>query len=126
MRVLCRSRSRCGARELGQADPAPELPPLVLPEALRFQSLPAAFPSDFRRGDNLAQADEDTGRRYIVSGHLLPQPRNESLVALGDFGHDGWIIPRRDVVAWFQGDAGELRQLAISLARQGWAPRSAA
>jgi hypothetical protein len=74
----------------------------------------------------LLVADEDTGRRYIVSGQLLSQPRNESLVALGNFGHDGWIIPRRDVVAWFQGSPGELRQLAVSLARQGWAPRSAA
>jgi hypothetical protein len=74
----------------------------------------------------LLVADEDTGRRYVLSGCLRSQPRNESLVALGSFGEHLWIVPRRDVVAWFEGDAEELQQLAVSLARQGWAPRSAA
>jgi len=80
----------------------------------------------------LLVADEDTGRRYFLSGRILPEPRNQSLVALGrvqsSFGAQDspWIVPRRDVVAWFDGKPEELRQLAVSLARQGWAERSAA
>lgn len=79
----------------------------------------------------LLVADEDTGRRYFLAGRLLPEPRNESLVALGDLksslaAPSCWIVPRRDVVAWFDGTVEELRSVAVSLARQGWAERSAA
>jgi predicted transcriptional regulator len=75
----------------------------------------------------LLVADASTGRRYVLSGTLLSQPRNESLVALGGFGHHGgWIVPRIDVVAWFDGDPAKLRDLTVWLARQGWAERSVA
>lgn len=94
-----------------------------------------AFDEFLKRGVTkpviLLVADEDTGRRYFLAGRLLPEPRNESLVALGDlqssFGAQAArIIPRRDIVAWFDGSLEELRHVAISLARQGWAERSAA
>lgn len=80
----------------------------------------------------LLVADEDTGRRYFLWGRLLAEPLNRSLIALGALRASSespplpWIVPRRDVVAWFDGTLEELRHLAVSLARQGWAERSAA
>lgn len=80
----------------------------------------------------LLVADEDTGRRYYLSGRLLPEPRNQSLVALGSLRSSigtppaSFVVPRRDVVAWFDGSPEQLRDLAVSLEAQGWAGRSAA
>ena len=80
----------------------------------------------------LLVADEDTGRRYHLWGRLLPEPRNQSLVALGGLRSSigtppvSMVVPRRDVVAWFDGTSEDLRQLAVSLDAQGWAGRSAA
>jgi hypothetical protein len=93
-----------------------------------------AFDEFLRRAVNkrviLLVADEDTRRRYFLSGNLLPEPRNDSLVAIGrapgGFEPSLWIVPRRDVVAWFDGTKEQLRDLAQVLARQGWAERSAA
>lgn len=97
----------------------------------------SAFDEFFERAKTkpviLLVADEDTGRRYCLHGRLLPDFQNKSLVALGRLqsplgapSQTPWIVPRRDVVAWFDGSPEELRQLAVSLARQGWAERSAA
>lgn len=71
----------------------------------------------------LLVADEGTGRRYFCSGVFVADFCNESLVAIAAPGSP-WIIPRRDVVAWYEGDMQQA--LAAALARQGWAPRSAA
>jgi uncharacterized protein (DUF1778 family) len=71
----------------------------------------------------LLVADEDTGRRYFVSGVLLSDYRNDSLVAIGG-PQNTWIVPRRDVVAWYEGPMQ--RELVAALLRQGWAERSAA
>ena len=72
----------------------------------------------------LLVADEDSRRRYFVSGVLVADFCNESLVAIGNGRASLWIIPRRDVVAWYEGALH--RELATELARQGWAERSAA
>jgi uncharacterized protein (DUF1778 family) len=72
----------------------------------------------------LLVADEDSRRRYFVSGVFVAAFCNESLVAVGTGQAPSWIIPRRDVVAWYEGALH--RELATELARRGWAERSAA
>src|SRR5580704_3512553 len=68
--------------------------------------------------------DEGTGHRYFFAGVFVEAFCKGSLVAIARPGRPPWIIPRRDVVAWYEGDQG--RELATALARQGWAERSAA
>ncbi len=75
-------------------------------------------------------ADERTGHRSFFEGRVDAKLTNESIVAIG--GRDArrafeppWIIPRRDVVAWYGGDGASLNGLAMTLARQGWAARNA-
>lgn len=74
-------------------------------------------------------SDDRSGHRYFFEGHLDRALTNDSLVAVG--ARDArkafeppWIIPRRDVVAWFSGDRTSLNGLAMALSRQGWAARS--
>lgn len=70
--------------------------------------------------------DERSGQRYFFSGTVDHSLTNESLLAIKRRHDTPWIIPRRDVVAWFDGVPGALSELTLSLARQGWADRSAA
>src|SRR5262245_31188051 len=93
--------------------------------------LSAAF-DDFIR--NAAQApvlslvtEERSGHRYFFHGPIQRNLTNASLVAIERFNEAPWIIPRRDVVAWFEGNVPALlKDLALTLERQGWARRSAA
>jgi predicted transcriptional regulator len=71
----------------------------------------------------LLVVDDKSGERYFFEGRPDLNLTNESLVAIGRRNRTSWIIPRRDVVAWFAGVAGEQNQLAVSLMRQGWASR---
>lgn len=71
-------------------------------------------------------ADERSGHRYFFSGVVDPLLSNESLVALRRKHDTPWIIPRRDIVAWFDAAPDVLQTLTLSLSRQGWADRTAA
>ena len=71
--------------------------------------------------------DERTGHRSFFHGSIDHDLTNTSLIAIKRFNEAPWIIPRRDVVAWFEGEApARVRALALTLERQGWARRSAA
>jgi hypothetical protein len=80
--------------------------------------------SDPREDVILLVEDEGTRHRYFFAGRFVEEFCKGSLVAIAKPGRSPWIIPRRDVVAWCEGDEG--RELATALARQGWAERSAA
>jgi hypothetical protein len=68
--------------------------------------------------------DERSGQRYFFCGSVARSLTNESILAIKRKHDAPWIIPRRDIVAWFGGARGDLDELSLSLARQGWADRS--
>ena len=68
--------------------------------------------------------DDKSGQRFFFQGSIEPGFTNPSMLAIKQRGGLPWIIPRRDVVAWFAGDSADLDELAVSLTHQGWAARS--
>ena len=64
-------------------------------------------------------------RRYFFEGFVDFDLTNETLLAMQRRkGATSWIIPRRDVVGWHQGEARNHEKLALALQEQGWAGRS--
>jgi hypothetical protein len=93
------------------------VPPAFLPH---FDAFVDAL-SNSRSHVTILVVNDRSGDRVFFEGPIDGNFTNGSIVAIGRRNGQGpWILPRKDVVGWFQGLPSEANSLANALTRQGW------
>jgi predicted transcriptional regulator len=92
-----------------------------------FSSNLDALLADAQRGAKrlmiLVTREREPNRLYF-EGVVDPNFTNASLVAIRRQGDTPWIIPRCDIVGWYDGPVAMQKKLGIALNRLGWAGRT--